>query len=100
MENVMIEYFKIQMEKNKTLTQDDIEFFIKRRLDKTPNSKDGDEIRDYYQSKLGKKQLFYMLYDTKKKELTVLTLFEDEMDTLKDLKYEAMREMMPKFIKK
>lgn len=93
----MIEHFKKQLEKNKILTQDDIEYFIARHLDK---GEDKDSIREYYQSKLGKRQLFYMLFDNKQKQLSVLAIFEDELDSLSEYRFEVMREQIPKFVKR
>lgn len=95
----MIEHFKIQMEKNKTLTQDDIEYFIKRQIEKNEGVTEKD-IREYYQPKLGLKQLFYMLFDNKLKQISVLSIFEDELDSLKDYRFEVMREQIPKFVKR
>lgn len=93
----MIEHFKLQMEKNKSLTQEDIDFFIARRVS-VGGDIDVAQITEYFQSKLGLKQLFYMLYSRKEKVIAVYSLFEDELDKLNSYKFEAMRDMFPKFV--
>jgi hypothetical protein len=91
----MLEYFKTQLELATPLDSDEISKMISHRVE---NGQNEAEISDYYNSKIGKKILFFI--KTTLNGFEVCKCFDDEVDgTLKNATFIEMNEGggIPKF---
>ena len=91
----MLKYFDEQLEKFNPLTEDDVIELANRRIEKTPEKRD--EILTYWNSRVGKYMLYYMIDegDTLRMEYS----FDDDLEKCDNFEYVRSSLSFPVFRK-